>query len=179
MNDPWWRRRKKKGPWFNDIYDELERLGDLIDETMQKAFDDSSENSPIKHNRVKGFSINFGPDGKPRIDEIDHRQPWQEEDEISDDQEPLVDFIEDGETLIILVALPGVEKEAIDLRVTENCLTISVDGADFEWYDELKFPARVNPKSACASYKNGVLEVKLSKSKKVAKGSKILRKSEV
>lgn len=174
MNDPWWKRRKKKGPWFNDIYEELERLGELIDETMQKAFEDSSENSPIKRNRSKGFSIKFGPDGKPKIEEIGRRQPWQEEDDLRDDQDPLVDLIEDGENLIILVALPGVEKEAIDLRVTDNCLTFSVDGADFEWYDELKLPTRINPKSARASYKNGVLEVKLSKIKKVIKGSKIL-----
>ena len=89
-------------------------------------------------------------------------------------QDPLVDLIEDEETFIILVALPGVEKEAIDLRVTDNCLTFSVDGADFEWYDELKLPARINPKLARASYKNGVLEVKLNKIKKVVKGSKIL-----
>lgn len=173
LNDPWWRRRKKKSPWFNDIYEELERLGELIDETMQKAFEGSSENSPIKRNRSKGFSIKFGPDGKPRIEEIGHRQPWQEEDDMREDQDPLVDIIEDRETFTILVALPGVEKEAIDLRVTENCLTFSVDGADFEWYDELKLPARINPKLARASFKNGVLEVKLNKAKKVVKGSKI------
>lgn len=173
MNNPWWRRRKKKGPWFTNIYDELERLGEIIDETMQKAFEGSSESSPIKRNRAKGFSIKFGPNGRPRIQEIGHRRPWQEEDDIADDQDPLVDLIEDGENLIILVALPGVEKEAIDLRVTENCLTFSVDGTDFEWYDELKLPARVNPKSAHASFKNGVLEVKLNKSKKVVRDSKI------
>jgi len=174
LNDPWWKRRKKKAPWFNDIYDELERLGAIIDETMQKAFDGSSENSSVNNNRVKGFSIKFGPDGKPRIEEFSRRQPCQDEDALGADQEPLVDLIDDDETLNVLVSLPGVEKDAIDLRVTGTCLTVSVDGADFEWYDELKLPVRVNPKSACASYKNGVLEVKLTKSKKSVKGSKIL-----
>jgi HSP20 family protein len=175
LNDPWWRRKKKRNHWFNDIYDELERLGELIDDTMDKAFDESSKNSSIKWNRSKGFSIKFGSDGKPRIEEINRHQTWDEEEDSFDDQDPLVDLIDDGESIIILVALPGVEKEAIDLRVTENCLTFSVDGSDFEWYDELKLPARVNPKLARASYKNGVLEVKLSKlKKKVVKGTKIL-----
>jgi len=119
VNDPWWkRRRKKKDPWFNDIYDELERLGDLIDETMQKAFKSS---------------------------------------------EPLVDIIEEKDTVVILAAIPGVNKDDIDLRLTENNLTFSVDSADFEWYDEFKLPARVNPKEARASYKNGVLEIKVKK----------------
>lgn len=174
MSNPWWRRRKKKNPWFNDIYDELERLGELIDDTMNKAFDETYENSSLKRNRSKGFSIKFSSDGKPRFEEINRRQNWDEEDDV-DGRDPLVDLIDDGENLIIFVALPGVDKEAIDLRVTENCLTFSVDGSDFEWYDELKLPAKVNPKLAHASYKNGVLEVKLSKSKKkIVKNSKIL-----
>ena len=109
------------------------------------------------------------------IEEINRHQTYDEEEDSFDDQDPLVDLIDDGESITILVALPGVEKEAIDLRVTENCLTFSVDGSDFEWYDELKLPARVNPKLARASYKNGVLDVKLSKlKKKVVKGTKIL-----
>lgn len=174
MNDPWWRKKKKKSHWFTDIYNELERLGELIDDTMNKAFDESSKNSSAKWNRSNGFSIKFGSNGKPRIGENNHHQTWDEEESL-DEQDPLIDLIDDGEILIVLVALPGVEKEAIDLRVTENCLTFSVDGSDFEWYDELKLPERVNPKLACASYKNGVLEIKLSKlKKKVVKGTKIL-----
>jgi len=173
LSDPWWRRRKKKGPWFNEIYDELERLGDLIDETMQKAFDESSEKSSTKHTRVKGFSIKIGPDGKPRIQELNKRQLNEGESKMTDEIEPLIDLIEDDETLTVLAVLPGVEKEEIDLRVTETCLTVSVDAADFEWYDELKLPSKVNPKTAHASYRNGVLEVKLNKLGKVVKDKKI------
>ena len=70
MSNPWWRRRKKKSPWFSDIYDELERLGEMIDETMQKAFDNWPDDSPIRRDRVKGFSIKIGSDGKPKIREL-------------------------------------------------------------------------------------------------------------
>ena len=173
MNDPWWRRRKKKEPWFSDIYEELERLGDLIDETIQKAFYTSSEKTLVRRNRVQGFSIKIGPDGKPRIREFNNHQPRQNKPEISDDQEPLVDLIEEGETLVVLAALPGVKKDAIDLRITENCLTVSVDTADLEWYKDLKLPTKVDPKSARASYKNGVLEVKVKKIEKLVRDGRI------
>jgi len=173
VSDPWWKRRKKKDPWFNDIYDELERLGDLIDETMQKALDNTSKDTPTKHNRFKDFSVKVGPDGKPRTREFNNRQPRQAESEVSDEPEPLVDVIEEGETVVVLVALPGVDKDDIDLRLTGNTLTFSVDAADFEWYDELKLPARVNPKSARASYKNGVLEIKVKKVKKPFRADRI------
>jgi HSP20 family protein len=174
LSNPWWRRRKKKSPWFTDIYDELEKLGDMIDETMQKAFDGSSENTAVRRNRIKGYYVKIGPDGKPKIREFDSTQLPEEEADIDDDVEPLVDFIEEGELLVVLVALPGVKKDAIELRVTESCLTVSVDADNLEWYDELELPARVKPKSASASYKNGILKVKLNKLEKVVKDSKIL-----
>jgi HSP20 family protein len=166
LRDPWWRRRKKKDPLFNDIYEELERLGDLIDETMQKIFDNSSDNLQANRNRIRGFSIKIGSSGKPRIREMNSIQsPLDAVDEadIIDDGEPLVDIIEERNTFIVLAALPGVNKSDIDLRVTENCMTISIDTDDYEWYDEFDLPTKIEPKSARASYKNGVLEVKLEK----------------
>lgn len=173
MSDPWWRRRKKKDPWFNDLYDELERLGDLIDETMQKAFDDSSKGTPTKRNHFEDFTLKINPNGKSRIRAFNNSQGRQAESEISDDPEPLIDVIDEGEAVVVLAALPGVDKEDIDLRLTENCLTFCVDAVDFEWYDELKLPARVNPKSARASYKNGVLEVKVEKLGKLFSTGKV------
>ena len=178
MTEPWWRRRKKKSPWLNDIYDELEKLGDIIDETMQKAFENSSEDNSSRSNRFRGFSIKIGPDGKPKIREISKQQSFEDdiciEDE--DDPEPLVDFIEEAGTLVVLAQLPGVSKDDIDLRVTDTCLTVSVESEDFEWYDELKLPTKVKPKSAHASYKNGVLEVKMEKTEKIVRDNKISMK---
>lgn len=174
MSNPWWRRRKKKSPWFNDIYDELEKLEYLIDETLQKASEDSDDKAPVRRNRVQGFSIKIGPDGKPRIYDFNSRRSRQiEEEDLVDDPEPLVDLISDGDTLIVLAALPGIKKEDIDLRVTENCLTVAVDTDDFEWYNEYKLPNKVNPKSARASYKNGVLEVKMESLAKLVRNDKI------
>ena len=167
MSDPWWRRRKKKSPWFNDIYDELEKLGDMIDETMQKSFD-NSENISGRRNRFRGFSVKIGPDGTPRVRDYNERHLSESESE-DDDQEPLVDFIDKGKTIIILAAIPGVNKDEIELRVTESCLTVSVDSESLEWYDEFELPAKVKPKSARASYKNGVLEVKLEKLRKIVR----------
>ena len=174
MDNPWWRRRKKKSPWFNDIYEELEKLGYLIDETIQKAAEGSSDKSPSRRNRVQGFSIKIGPDGKPRIYEFSSRQSRQiEEDDASDDLEPLVDIIEDDDALVVLATLPGVTKEDIDLRLTETCLTVSVETDDFEWYNEFKLPTKVNPNSARASYKNGVLEVKMELYDRIVRNGRI------
>jgi HSP20 family protein len=172
LSEPWWKRKKKKDPWFNDVYEELERLGDLIDETIQKAFESSSEKTDIHKSRIQGFSIKLGPDGKPRIQEFNNRKPRQKI-KINDAPELLVDLLEDAENVIVLASVPGVKKETIDIRATKNRLTVSVDAPNLECYKELKLPARVDPKSAHASYKNGVLEVKLKKLKRSTKNDKI------
>jgi HSP20 family protein len=145
----------------------------MIEETMQKSFGDSSENSSVRRNRVQGFSIKVGPDGKPKIREIGDNGAEQDDTEFVEDSEPLVDMIEDDSVLAVLVALPGVNKDEIDLRVTETCLSVAVDTDDFEWYDELNLPAKINPKSAHATYKNGVLEVRLEKLEKTIKDGKL------
>lgn len=171
MRDPWWRRRKRKAPWYSEIHEELEKLAVLIDETMQKVFE-NSDKPLVRRNRVRGFSIKTDSNENPEIRELDSLRPWQE-DEFADEAEPLVDLVEDDTKLVVLVALPGVKKDAIDLRVTENCLIVSVDAADFEWYDELRLPTKVKPKSAWASYKNGVLEVRLEKFEKAVRDCRI------
>ena len=173
MSNPWWRRKKKKSPWFNDIYEELEKLEYLIDETIQKASENSVDKSLVRRDRVQGFSIKIGPDGKPRIFDFNSRRLRQIEEDVSTDPEPLVDIIADGDSLVVLAALPGVRKEDIDLRVTENCLTVSVDTDDFDWFNEYKLPTKVSPKSARASYKNGVLEVKMVSLEKHVRNNKI------
>jgi HSP20 family protein len=166
LTEPWWRRKKKKAPWFNDIYEELEKLGDLIDETIQKAFETSAENTPLDRSRTQGFSIRNAPDGKKRIQEFNKRKFRPNKTRKLKEPDPLVDLFENDESLVVLAALPGVKRDAINLHVTKNRLTISVDAPNLKNRRELKLPAKVDPKSGRASCKNGVLEVKLRKLKR-------------
>jgi HSP20 family protein len=173
LSEPWWKRKKKKNSWFNDVYEELERLGDLIDETIQKTFESSSEKTDVHKSRVRGFSIKLGPDGKRRIKEFTNRKLLRKKTKVNDDPEPLVDLIEDAENMIVLASLPGVKKEAINIHSTQNRLTVSVDTPNLECHRELNLPVKVDPKSAHASYKNGVLEVKLKKLKRSTKNDEV------
>ena len=174
MNDPWWKRRKKKDPWYSEIHDELEKLGDLIDETMQRVFEGSGK-TPVRHSRGEGFSLGTGSNKKSKIGDFGNIQPWVDDD-FGEEVEPLVDVVDDDGVLVVLAVLPGVKKDCINLRVTESCLAVSVDAPDFEWDDELKLPCKVKPKSARASYKNGVLEVRFEKLKKVVRKDRLFVK---
>ena len=71
------------------------------------------------------------------------------------------------------VMIPG-EKD-IKLNVLNNVLTISVETTDRKYYKEVKLPTEVEPKDAETSYKNGVLEVKLQKTRKRKPKGKLIK----
>ncbi len=176
MSEPWWkRRRRKKSPhtWFN-IFDEFDRLEDMMDEMMSKAFETPTEKAKAYRPYVYGFSMSIGPNGKPVIREFGNVQKSRFGPQIREEREPLVDVIEEDKDVVIVAELPGVEKNGIHLHTTRDHLTISVDTPKRKYHKELTLPAKVDPKSAQASYKNGVLEVRLKKLvEKVFKGEKI------
>ena len=58
----------------------------------------------------------------------------------------------------ILAEFPEIGKEDLLLRATAQNLEIKVTGPP-EYSEDVELPVRVDPKSAKASYKNGVLEV--------------------
>ena len=94
-------------------------------------------------------------------------------------REPLVDVIDEGENIRVIIELPGVKKEDIDLRVKGNKLVVKAEVKEEKkeenkgryyseriyktFYRTIPLPGEVDEKSAKAEYKNGILEVTLKK----------------
>ena len=174
MSERWWkRRRRKKHPWFNDFFDEFDRLEGMTHEIMRRALEMTSERAKASRPYVYGFSISVGPDGKPLIREFGNVQPSRKGPKILEEREPLIDVSEDDKAVAVVAELPGVEKDDINLHTTEDHLTVSVNTPERKYHKELILPARVDPKSAHASYKNGVLEVRLKKVETAVKDERI------
>ena len=175
MSEPWWRRKRKKRsyPWFS-IFEEFDKLDEMFDEMMRHAFEPFSRGSKGYKPYVYGFSVSIGPNGKPVIREFGNVRRDRFGPKIKEDREPLVDVLEEDEDVVVVAELPGVEKEDIKLHAAEDHLTISVDTSNRKYSKELVLPVGVDPGSARAVYKNGVLEVRLRKSvEKVFKGERI------
>jgi HSP20 family protein len=84
-------------------------------------------------------------------------------------------LLETDDELVALVALPGASKEKIDLRVTEDSLYVEAKANPREGRylrreintmglkREIKLPVEVKPEQVRASFKDGILEVRLPK----------------
>lgn len=88
---------------------------------------------------------------------------------------PAVDLIESDDELIARVAMPGVSKDTIDLRVTEDSLFVEAkpmpregrylrrETSTLGMKRDIKLPVEIKPEQVKASYENGILEVRLPK----------------
>lgn len=70
-----------------------------------------------------------------------------------------IDMYDEGSTLRLVADLPGVDKDAIDLKCDGETLTISAAGDRREYDERIRLPARVDEHSASATFNNGVLQV--------------------
>ncbi len=140
---------------FREFFEEFERLGeftpDEFRETGVKPF-------------VYGFKVTIGPDGRPRIEEFGNVRKLGRTPKITEEIEPLVDVIDEGDKVRVIAEVPGVEKEKIRLKVSGRKLVIDASNGK-KYHKEVDLPSQVDLKSAKARYRNGVLEVELSKSK--------------
>jgi HSP20 family protein len=103
--------------------------------------------------------------------------------------EPVIDVFQTKDEVVATVELPGVKKENISLKVSPSSLLLQVRqghkeekhspghyeySARFEGHSEsVSLPARVDSAKAKATYKNGVLEVRVPKESEGAKAGSV------
>lgn len=85
------------------------------------------------------------------------------------ESERLIDIIEGDEDIAVTVEIPDVEKNDIDLYITEDSLEMTVDSTLLKYRKLLKLPCDVNAKTTRATYRNGVLDVVIKKNSKLRK----------
>jgi len=173
------RDERRKNPFdfiddeeFERIFDEMQKMfestsfREMIEDMMRTGF---GSNKRFVH----GFSINIGPDGKPKIQEFGNKPSKTPKGEpiISEEREPLTDIIEGDENVAVTLELPGVEKNDIDLNVTENTLEITVDKPKRKFHKIVDLPCNVQSKTTKATYKNGILDVVIQRKEKKKGGT--------
>ena len=94
-------------------------------------------------------------------------------------RQPFIDIIDGDKEIIATAEIPGLEKEDISINLTTDRLEISAETKKEEkkeeegylyrerhsgrYYRAVSLPTTIDPDKAKASYKNGVLEIKMPK----------------
>ena len=160
------KRRDGDDP-FDGFFEEFSRIDEIMEELMKSMFSGKGRFEMGKP-YVYGFSMKTGPDGKPIINEFGNVKLGGSP-TVSNEREPLIDITEREKELIVTAELPGVNKDDINLDLTEEVLEISVDTEKKKYHKIVNLPVRVKTGDINATYNNGVLEIKLERETPIKK----------
>ena len=98
---------------------------------------------------------------------------------------PSVDIFEEGDNIVLKTELPGMTKDDIEIKLTDDMITLSGEKKLEEKIEEKNYfrhersygsfsrsftlPSEVQSDKAKASFKNGILEVRIPKSEEAKK----------
>jgi HSP20 family protein len=174
---------------FDDIHKEMNRMFDvfnnisnnapkeLVREYETKEGGKVREVGPI----VYGYSMTIGPDGKPHVREFGNVKSLKDRDlqnrgshleqpsQISAEREPLVDVNMTDKEVKVVVEMPGIKKEDIQIKGYDSQVEVTTSkNAQRKYHKNIELPEVADIETARSAYNNGILEITFDK-KKVAK----------
>ncbi|WP_224249738.1 archaeal heat shock protein Hsp20 [Hyalangium gracile] len=114
---------------------------------------------------VYGFSVRVGGGGKPIVEKFGNVQDDGKGPVVEEVREPMVDQFDEGEHLLIVAELPGVDTQDIHFELKEDVLLLSATRGERKYRKEVLLSAPVQAQAATSSYRNGVFELKLPKAR--------------
>jgi HSP20 family protein len=178
---PQWRRKMPFGPWLMPAYQEwvkqmendLAKFNEQLFRSWQRMRErplhaESTTNEAAQQLGpiVFGYSIVVGGDGKPKIRQFgDLRYGgaslWPTP---TKSREPLFDIVDGEKELKVIVELPGVNREEIDVTISDGrLLVVSAEGHGRSYRKQFWLPVRVDVDDVRTTFINGVLEIVFTK----------------
>jgi len=154
---------------FGGLFKGIEQLVDLAAKLKEAGGEIKKEGeldlSHLKEGMkgVFGFSVKSAVGGKPIVEPFGNIKKTPKGPTIGEEREPITDIFDEKEEVKVYAEMPGVNEEDIKLDLKEDILDISVPTGDRKYHKEVLLPAKVKPETLIWNYKNGVLEVKVTK----------------
>lgn len=148
-------------------------LGNFIDLLSEMVEEGESEVTRQGEFKVKGlekargvygFTVRTGLGGIPRVEPFGNIRETERGPIVTETREPLADIFDEGEVILVVVELPGVAEEELEVDVRDDVLSLSTKG-EKKYVKEMLLPDLVDPATVTTSYKNGILQLRVSKAK--------------
>jgi len=145
---------------FRFGFQDIDQLIDGMFKTAEPIRPSAASNSNTVY---YGYQVNIGPDGKPHVREFGNVKPTRRGTFELGSREPFIDTVVDEKenALKVVAEMPGIQKEDIKLEAMEDSLSIKAENGERRYDTTVPLNSPVEPSSASATYRNGILEVKL------------------
>ncbi|KPJ51960.1 MAG: hypothetical protein AMJ37_03830 [Dehalococcoidia bacterium DG_18] len=163
-------RKSRNEFGLGGLFKGIGNLLDLVSKMAEEGTEEFSRTGDIKGlgDKIKGvygFSVKVGLGGKPVIEQFGNIKATDKGAVVAEVREPIVDVFDEEDSVLILAELPGVEESDIYVEVSDDILNLTAEGKDRKYSKEVLLPSAVDANTMESSYKNGVLEMKLTKKK--------------
>ncbi|MDO9097673.1 MAG: Hsp20/alpha crystallin family protein [Candidatus Methanoperedens sp.] len=148
---------------FLKLLEEMEKKG----ETMRTVSGELE--GPFDSKAAYGYTVKLGLEGNdfpfrrgfhPRPRLPTHVRSIRPENVAA---EPVIDVFDEGDCISVVAQMPSVKEEDIDFKIIDNILTITARTP--EGNIERDIPVSDGSRIKTASFKNGILEIKIKKEK--------------
>lgn len=164
-------KKENKEGLLGGLFKGLENLIDLADKvTKEGGIIEKQGEFKIPGEKemkgVYGFTVRTmaGPGGtsRPVIQPFGNIKKTPKGPVVEETREPIIDLFEEGESIQIVAELPGVTESEIHYEVHGDVVSLSTTGKR-KYNKEILLKCPVEANSACLSYRNGMMELKLKK----------------
>ncbi len=149
--------------WLGGVAGQLQELAEKgKDGVYEKEGEFGVKGAGGNARGVYGVSVKMGLGGAPSFQRFGNIQPTEKGPAVTDVREPLADVFDEETEVVVVVELPGASEEEISIAVEDRLLKIEANG-EIRYAKKVELPARVQAASAKKVYRNGLLEIRLTK----------------
>lgn len=112
---------------------------------------------------VYGFTIKTAGGGAPKVETFGNIRKSPEGPRVDDEREPITDLFDEGERVVIIVEMPGIDEKDIQIDAKGDILEITANSAGKRYRKELILPIEVENREMKRRYTNGILEISVAR----------------
>ncbi len=161
---------KKKDHSFDfNIGNIFKTFGDLLEVVQQldaRGTGESKKTGEFSTARglkgAYGFSVRVGGLGSPTIQSFGNFRAGEGKSGFDESWEPILDVFDEGDRILVVTELPGVDEGQLHLELADNTLFIKADGVRY-YQKQVELPEPVDENNIVSAFKNGIVEITLYK----------------
>ncbi len=148
---------------IGNFIDSISELAEKGEGVIEKTKEFTGEGALKDLKGVYGFSVKTGIGGSPKVEHFGNIKQTEKGPIVDETREPIIDVFDEEGYIRILAELPGVAENDIKATLKGDILTIQAENKDRKYNKEILLDSPVKADSLSKLFKNGILEVKLTK----------------
>lgn len=155
---------------FGNLFKGIGNFIDLISDMVEKGQEFAEETKEFRGKGalkdlkgVYGFSVKMGIGGQPTVEPFGNIRSTPTGPKVDETTDPIVDLFAEGDEIVVVAEMPGVDEENIHWETQGDILTVWAEGTRRKYRKEVLLPSEVVPEVLSQSHRNGILELRFRK----------------